>query len=240
MLMRLMNRRRMSVDGLSAEYGISQSELRSVLDGGVPKREILDRLAAAFSWHPEDIYVTASLPLPDDMAPVDPAAGKLIYTLVDEAMRLSLTGRGELRQFARSLPQRPRAGNHPVAAPEWRQFPPGFGAIMVRFLENRNLDWLPAVYVLHRVTRLYLSAVTIGSIGRGSKELTPDELAEFSIVLGITAGDLAALAGIELSAELEPPNPEAAQIPELIWAVRRLTAAQVQQVIDMARSIRME
>jgi len=239
MLMRLLDRRHVSAAGLSAEHGISQSELRLVLEGAAPDREILDLLAAALGWHPEDIYVTASLPVPDEMAPLDPAAGKLMYKLVDEAMRLSLTARDELRQFAQSLPQQPRPESI-SATPEWKQYQRGFGAIMVKFLENRNLDWRPAVYVLHRMTPLYLSAATIGSIGHGRKQLTPDELAEFSVVLGIAAGDLAALAGIELPAESERPDPSAAEIPGLIWAARRLTAAQVLQVIEMAKSLQTE
>jgi hypothetical protein len=57
---------------------------------------------------------------------------------------------------------------------------------------------------------------------RAEKELTPDELAEFSIVLGTPAGNLAAVAGVELPAEWQPADPA--------------TAAQVQQIIDKAKS----
>jgi hypothetical protein len=226
----------MGVGGLSALHGIAGPELRLMLDGGVPGQATLDRLAAILGWWPEDLHVVASVPMPVDRTPLDPEAGKRVYGLVDEAMRLSLAGRSELRQFAQSLPQQPRTGDSPVV-PEWKQYPPGFGAVMAGFLTNRNLDWRPAVYVLDRVSRLCLSAVTIGSIGRGKKKLTAGELAEFAMLLGITAGDLAALAGVELPAERELPDPAATEIPGLIWDARRLTAAQVQQVTDLARSL---
>lgn len=75
-------------------------------------------------------------------------------------------------------------------------------------------------------------------VGAGRKALTADLVADFATVLGIPAGDLAALTGTMPSAEPHSPRPEAVGMAELIWDLRRLTADQVQHVSEAAASMR--
>jgi hypothetical protein len=85
---------------------------------------------------------------------------------------------------------------------------------------------------------VYLSAATIGMVGHGRKELTPDLFAGFAVVLGIAADDLSAITGIERADDIPPRIPAATDVAELIWKVRRLTAGQMRQVCDKAESMR--
>jgi transcriptional regulator with XRE-family HTH domain len=205
MLTRLMAHRQVSVDDLGARPGITESELTAVLGGANPSPEFLARLAPALDLHDADVYAIASIPVPAELAPVDPSAGRLVDDLVRRVLELPVAAVSELRQAARSMPRQSRA--EPSAArPAWKQYEPGFGTVIVRMLENRNLDWMPAVYVLALMTSRYLSQVTIGSIGRGRAVMTAAWLADFAVVLGIPVGDLAALGGIDMLAEVVPPT----------------------------------
>lgn len=121
------------------------------------------------------------------------------------------------------------------------RYQPGIGAVLVRMLGNRNLDWTGGVWTLGLLTgHVYLSAATIGMVGHGRKELTPDLLAGFATVLDVPADDLASITGMEPAGDIPPPNPAAADVAELIWEVRRLNADQVRQVCDEAESMRQE
>ncbi|WP_179382139.1 hypothetical protein [Streptomyces sp. SA15] len=55
-------------------------------------------------------------------------------------------------------------------------------------------------------------------------------------MLGVASGDLAAMTGVEPPGS--SPGPTAAGVAELIWDVRRLAAGQLQQVSDLAESMR--
>ena len=61
--------------------------------------------------------------------------------------------------------------------------------------------------------------------------------AGLATVLGIPADDLAALTGIELPEDTPPQNLAAAEVAELIWEVRRLTADQLRHVRSQAESM---
>ncbi|WP_146778848.1 hypothetical protein [Actinomadura craniellae] len=64
------------------------------------------------------------------------------------------------------------------------------------------------------MTGLLLAASTIGKMGYGRTEPTPDLLAGFATVLGIPAGGLAAVTDIERPAETARPNPAATSVAE--------------------------
>lgn len=144
--------------------------------------------------------------------------------------------RGELLEFVRSLgpydcvqsPPVPQDYDPPVGPP---------GALLVRMLRYRNLDWMGMARIFAHLTGRYWSASTYGMVGSGRKALTADLVHDFGTVLGIAPDDLAALTGTTLSVELRGPEPAAVDMAELIWDLRRLTADQVQRVSEVAASM---
>lgn len=225
-----------SVPGLGAEEGA----MSAVLAGGPPGRAVLSLLARVLGMRLPDLFVVAGLEVPPDLAPLDAKAGPLAARLVWQAGQL-LPGRpGELLDFARSLPQQDRT--EPFPPPRgYERYPPGFGGMLARMLAARNLDWMSSVRVLYAVSlgRVYWSAATIGLVGRGRKEVTPDLVTVFAAALGIGAGDLAAIGGMPLPAEPGIPlNPSVDAMAELAWEARRLTAEQVGLVHGKAGEMR--
>ncbi|MFE2288188.1 hypothetical protein ACFXDJ_28980 [Streptomyces sp. NPDC059443] len=90
--------------------------------------------------------------------------------------------------------------------------------------------------VLYWVTGLYVSAATIGGVGRGVVEVTRDLLADFAIVLGIPADELLAMAGPvrerndELGTRVQWLHSAGPDMAKLILELRRLTADQVRRL----------
>jgi hypothetical protein len=241
LLARLSDHRKLGVGGLSRLAGVGEPELRAVFDGGVPSPSLLRRLAPALNLHTADLFLIAGVAVPDELAPLDLNAKMWVSALVGPALRLSSERRRRLRQLVWSLPQEGRA--HPVPPlPAYEQYQPGFGALLLGMFRNRNLDRSGAAGALARLTNghVYLSPSTIGMVGDGRKELTPSLLAGFATGLGIAADDLAALVGIEPPRGAPPQDPAAADVAELIWDVRRLTADQLRQVREKAWSMLQE
>jgi hypothetical protein len=237
LLRRWSDHQRLDIGGLSLLAGITEPEIQTVLDGMAPSPSLLRRLAPALNLHTADLFVIAGVAVPDDLAPLDSKGGGWIPQLVGHAMRLAPERRGQLRQFVRSLPQHDRTAPTPTP-PVYEQYPPSFGAVLVRMLANRNLNWSCSAKTLFHLTSLRLAASTIGAVGHGRKALTPDLLVGFATVLGIPADGLAALTGIELPDGTPSQKTTAVGIAELIWDLRRLTADQVRQVRDKAESMR--
>ncbi len=239
-LARLSEHRKLDVGGLSRLAEVGESEVQAEIDGVAPSPSLIRRLAPALRLNAADLFVIAGMAVPDDSAPLDAGARVWVRELIGHAVWLSPERRRRLSQLVRSLPQEDRT--RPVPPPRAReQYPPGSGAMLVRLLGNRNLDWTGAVWALAHLTSgsVYLSASSIGMVGHGRKELTPDLLAGFATLLGIPADELAAITGLE-PADIPPKNPAADDVAELIWEVRRLTADQVRQVCDKAKSMRQE
>lgn len=237
-LARLLDRRELDARSLSgADSG--KGELRAVLGGAVPGPSLLRWLAAALGMHVPDLYLVAGMEVPQDLAPLDAAAGPQTARLVWKAGELPVRRQGELLGFARSLAQQDRA--EPFPAPkEWERYPPGFGGMLARMLATRNLDWMSSVRVLYAVSlgRVYWSAATVGLVGRGRKEVTLDLVTVFAAALGIPAADLAAIGGMRLPAEAGIRlNPSADAMAELTWEARRLTAEQVNLVRGRAEAM---
>ena len=111
--------------------------------------------------------------------------------------------------------------------------------MLMRMLGNRNLNWWQSAETFTRLTggHLYLSAATVGAVGRDVNRLTPDSLVGFAVVLEIPAGDLAALGDVRLPDGGVPEYPVPADMAVLIWEVRRLTAEQVQGVLDEVSAV---
>lgn len=200
------------------------------------RAESLRELAPALGLHAADLFVMAGVAVPDDLTPVDARAGGRAAWLAHLAIGLAPDRRGELSRLVASLPQEPRPPS-PPRPPVHEQYPAGPGGLLMRLAGNRNLGLTATAQAFLSVTGRYWSAATYGMVGRGRKPLTPDLLLDFATVLGIPPADLSALTGVPLPDDRPEPGPAAADVAELIWDVRRLTAAQLQQVCGIAQSL---
>jgi len=106
----------------------------------------------------------------------------------------------------------------------------------MRMLANRCLNWTSSAKVLSRLGGVHLAASSIGALGHGRKELTPDLLPPFASVLGIRIDILAVLLAVELPDSVVALAPSV-DVPELIWDVRRLVGDQVRRVVEEAEHL---
>ncbi|MFF0087126.1 hypothetical protein ACFYR1_46845 [Streptomyces canus] len=236
MLARLLDHRGLGGQDLADRAGVGEGEVRAVLAGDGPGAELLRRLAPALGFHTVDLFILARRAVPDDMAPLDATAAPWVKGTVTTAVRLPAAERRELLRLVRSLPKEERRSRFtprpimPLAG--------GPGAWVVRMLQYRNLTWTGMATTLAFTTPTYLSAATYGVIGSGRKELTPRLLTDFAALLGIDARDLAALTGVVLREVPPPPPPPAVDVAALLWAARRLSAAQARHICELAPSLR--
>ena len=236
LLGRLCRLRGLDSCALARQASMSAREIQEVLGGAAPPEpSLIRRVVPVLQWQAADLFVMAGLPVPGDLAPRDAQAGPMLPALVGHALRLQPDQRRELREHVQGLPQQGPGQEQPVAAVR-EQDPPGLGPLVVRLLYNRNLTWLTSAKLLFRLTGLGpLAASTVGAIGRGRKELTPELLAGFATVLGIRHDDLAVLAAVNPIRGAVRVEPAVADVAELLWDVRRLSAAQVRDVCDIAQ-----
>ncbi|WP_067830311.1 hypothetical protein [Actinomadura kijaniata] len=239
-LTRLLNHRQTDVAWLASASGISESELRSVADGAPPSAAQLGNLAAALGFHTADLLVIAGLPVPEPLQPCEPAAGHELADLIHVAMALPAEQRTHIHQTVQQLPQLPRIRPADPPRADYRQ-DGGIGGMLVTMLcANRNLHSLSAATeTLTRLTRgrMYLAASSLARIAAGLRSpLKPTWLHGFAIALGIPAADLAVITGIDLSEPPPPEDPLAAEMAQLLWNCRRLTASQIQHLHAEAKA----
>ncbi|MEV0453212.1 hypothetical protein [Streptomyces sp. NPDC050600] len=198
-----------------------------------PTEEFLSRLAERVGLQSHDLFLIAGLAIPGNALRFDEEASRELPQLVKRALALPASSRQRLRDRAQSLAELP-----PTVLPREErslgQYPPGFGSLLVRMLALRNLGWSSAAKVMYLMSDVYLSAATIGAIGRGVKELDPELLNGFAAVLGIPFGVLASLTGMRPMEASRRPPAEITETAALLWEVRNLTAAQVRQVSHLA------
>ncbi|MFJ6485755.1 MULTISPECIES: hypothetical protein [unclassified Streptomyces] len=234
LLTRLAERRGLGVDGLARLSAVPKAELRAVCDGAAPEPALLLRLAPALQLHAEDLFVIASVALPQEMTPLDPDAGGGAAVLALHTMGLPRQEQERLRRLAAALPQQDRT--RPTREPRpWEQYPPGPGGLLMRLLANRNLGWSAGAKVFLSLTGRYWSAATYGQVGRGLMEVSPDLQADYATVLGFRADDLAVLTGIGLPDGHRPPPRAAVEVAGLVRDVRRLSQEQVRELSDTAQ-----
>ncbi|MEU4096497.1 hypothetical protein [Streptomyces sp. NPDC026673] len=209
------------------------------VEGGsaAPEPAALRRLAPALGLHPGDVFVIAGVPLPEDLAPLDDRAGRRFPRIVGCALVLPAQRRSGLGDLVRSLPRQERT--RPVPAPRpYERYPPGApGGLILRLLGRRNLSWVGAAQTLYRLSDLCLAASTIGAVGRGRKELTPELVRGFAAVLGIPVVDLAVLTGVGPPSGVTPPDGAVADAAALLAELYRLTDDQARQVEETAESL---
>ena len=167
----------------------------------------------------------------DRLRGVDGGASREIPDLVRGFAGIPSQSREGVRQFARSLPVKetsaPRTGQ--------KDYGRSSGALLVRMLELRNLGWVSAAKVMHLMSGVYLSAATIGAIGRGARKLDSELLNAFADVLGAPVDVLSCLTGV--AARPRSGSAENADMAALIWEVRQLDGDQVREVRRMVDSL---
>ena len=237
-LARLMYFRQMDAVSLSAISGIPEADLHQLLSGEPPLPSHLHNLSSAFGLHAADIYVFANVPVPEVLAPQDPAAEPAVVRLIAITMTLPPELRTHVHRLVEEAPQESRGAFEPQ-----RSYDPeaaGYGALLINLCGNRNLHSLPAIAkTLAMLTeeRVYLASTTISAIGRGRTPVTSKLIAGFATILGVSTHTLAAIIGFESADLTLAPDPLTAELSDLLWKCRRLTAAQVESVYGEARAI---
>jgi hypothetical protein len=197
--------------------------------------ELVDLLANRLGVQRLDLFLVAGLAVPDGDVPFDGIGSGALPRLVSRALRLPGSARGRLREFAQSLPVVSTS-----AIPQWdvlpsgERYPPGFGSLLVRMLALRNMGWSAAAHVLREMSGVYLSAATIGAIGRGVRGFDPEIIAGIAVVLGTPVNVLATLMDVDVAIGDHVHSPEKSDVAGLLWDVRQLTEIQVREVLDLA------
>ncbi|MER5714161.1 hypothetical protein [Streptomyces sp. NPDC002132] len=226
-----------SQEGSSVRGGDFLGELSSISRGQPPTEEFLRRLASQVRMQSQDLYLVAGFPVREDTLPSDEGAGRELPELVRLTISLPPSGKQELREFAQSLPRFPRPISPRKPRP-YERYPPGFGSLFVRMLALRNLGWGSAAKVMYLMSGVYVSAATIGAVGRGVKELDTELLNGFAAVLGIPVRILGSLTGMPELAVPGGLSADNADTAALLWDVRDLAAAQVRDVSRLAEALR--
>ncbi|MFI0898689.1 hypothetical protein [Streptomyces sp. NPDC020983] len=224
-LAQLLDHRRLPAGELAARGGPHPDALRPVLAGAPPAGDLLRQLAPALGLHAADLFAAADLALPADLAPPHPDAERHVAVVVADVLRLPPAGQRQLLTRIRALPdEEPGAPSVRPPGAALRDLP---GGRVVRMLRHRNLGWTGIARILARSTPSYLSAATYGAIGSGRADLTPRLVADAGTVLGVEAHELALLTGGPLP-EPARASPAAGNAAALLWAARRLSAAQLE------------
>lgn len=202
-------------------------------DGAPPSPSQLDGLAAALGFHTADLFVIARLSVPEPLQPCEPATGRDLCRLIRVAMALPADQRTHIHESVEQSPQLPHVR---LADPPRTYYrgDGGFGEMLVTMLcVNRNLrSPSSAVTALAMLAAggMYLAASTINSLGSGRTQLKLTWVAGFATTLGIPAADLAAITGTDLPEPAPPDDPLAAEMADLLWTCRRLTANQIENL----------
>lgn len=214
----------------------SVDELSAISAGRSATEGFFRRLAEQVGMQRQDIYLVAGLPVLDDTLRFDEEAGRELPELVRLTVSLPSSSKQQLREFAQSLPRLPRTKSRRNPRP-YEQYPPGFGSLFVRMLALRNLGWTSAAKVMYLMSGVYVSAATIGAVGRGVKELDTDLLNGFAAVFGTPVEILGKLIGMPELAVSSGLSVKDADTAALLWDVRDLTAEQVRDVSQLAEEL---
>ncbi|MEU9048024.1 MULTISPECIES: hypothetical protein [unclassified Kitasatospora] len=240
LLARLMGYRTLDACVLSTAGGTGTDlkELQAVLDGRRPTERLLRDLGPVLGLHAADLFVLAGQPVPDDLTPVTRNPHWSVSPTIYNTMVMPAENRRLLLDTIRVQPLVSREGRGGVDRP-YHRYEPGFGAVLLELTHNRNLTWTCTAKALYAVTggRIYRAASTIGGIGRGAVDVTPELVAGFAGLLGIPARDLAALGGVRLPDDLPPLHPRAADVAAVVWEARRLTTAQLEDIHVTSRHL---
>ncbi|MFJ9952424.1 hypothetical protein [Kitasatospora sp. NPDC091207] len=234
LMARLLDHRGLAPTEWARRAGVAEADLAEALDGGAPDEALLRRLAPALALDTADLFEIAAQPLPADLAPAGGMATTSIVSVVRFGTALPADRRAELRAFVASLPpsrQTGRIEGLPVFAPD----PSSAGNLLMRMVASRNLGWTGTAKVFRHLTGRSWMADAYGRIATGGQEPTPDLVADFAVVLGLPAGDLAALLGVPLPPEVPRPDDAVADGALLLRDLRRLGVGQLREAEDLVR-----
>ncbi|MGV9271235.1 hypothetical protein ACWDRR_42105 [Kitasatospora sp. NPDC003701] len=238
LLARLLDHRGVEPAEQARRAGVAEAELTAVLAGGAPDPALLRRLAPVLGLDTADLFEIAALPLPEDLAPVGGMVTTSIASVVRFGTALPADRRAELRAFVASLPPARQVGRIeglPASAPA--ADPSSAGNLLMRMVTSRNLGWTGTAKVFRQLTGRYWMSDAYGRIASGAEALTPELVADFATVLGLPAGDLAALLGMPLPPEASRPDDAVADGALLLRGLRRLGVEQLREAEDLARSL---
>ncbi|MEV0091992.1 hypothetical protein [Streptomyces sp. NPDC050738] len=238
MLAWLLDHRALDARELAERAESTADDIRAVCAGSIPGPELLRQLAPALGFHAADLFILAGLQVPDDLAPLDAAAGRWGARIVMDAVHLPSAGRQEVLRLIRSLPREKRSS--PFSPHQYGNLSDRPGGRLIRMASYRNLGRSDLAHVLAVLTPSYLSASTYTVIGADRKELTPRLVADFASLLGVDARELAGLTGVALSESPAPAAQEAVDAAALLWAARGLSTTQAESVAELAHSLRDE
>jgi hypothetical protein len=214
---------------------VPTAELEAVRAGGVVRPALVWRLAPTLGLHAADLFVIAGLDLPGELAAAIGTVSWNVGRLMRDASRLVPELRERLHEVVRSLPvvpptERPRPAS---------SYPPGPATTLLRLLENRNIHTANAALLLLVGDGPYVSDPTVTAVCRGASALSPHYVTGFANLLGIPAGDLAAVTGVGPPVDTgHRPHPQRAELAALAWDARRLTSDQVRQARNFAQELR--
>ncbi len=112
----------------------------------------------------------------------------------------------------------------------------GFGNVVIRLLQNRNFDWSSIMRVMALVAGQYLSMSDYARIRAGRREVRPAENVNFSIVLGVDVGAMAALSEVDDGMVGEAGKLQR-EISWLIWDMRSLDVRQIDSMIRFSSQL---
>lgn len=230
MLGRLLAHRRAAPATVAPAAGVSVLELDAVLAGGHADDSLLRRLAPALGLHTADLFVIAGHVLPDDLAPARQTRPS-VTDVLRWGMRLYSRRFDSLHELVRSFPVDLPA--EPPPPPP--RYAAGMGALVMDLLANRNIRMHPHLAPVLRDVGDAPHGEVVGIVEALNDEskLTPRYVTAFAAVLGMPAGDLAALTGIgpPVAARLYPRH---ARLAALAWDARRLNSEQLVRVGQLA------
>ncbi|MFF1908044.1 hypothetical protein [Kitasatospora sp. NPDC058218] len=238
LLARLLDHRGLEPAELARRADAAGAEPAAVPAGGVPDPALLRRLAPALGLDTADLFEIAAVPLPADLAPVGGMVTTSIVSVVRFGRALPADRRAELRAFVASLPHARQVGRIeglPASAPA--PDPSSAGNLLMRMVASRNLGWTGTAKIFHQLTGRYWMSDAYGRIASGAQEPTPELVADFATVLGLPAGDLAALLGMPLPSQLPRPDDAVADAALLLRDLRRLGVEQLREAEDLARRL---
>ncbi|MHC5902498.1 hypothetical protein ACVNF4_01045 [Streptomyces sp. S6] len=217
--------------GTGRAVGLPEDESTPIDTGRPLSKEFLRRLAGRLEMQSCDVFLIAGMINPNDTLFFDEEAGRELPKLVRRALSLPTTDGQRLRDFARSLPEMPRAVSLRKRRP-YEQYPPGFGSLFVRMLALRNMGWSSAAQVMYLMSGVCVSPSTIGAVGRGVREIDSELLNGFAVVLGIPLTVLESLTGSHQTTD-HIRLPENSDTAALILDVRHLNARQIREVSQL-------
>jgi hypothetical protein len=222
---RLMGRHGIIAEELAERASCAEGEILEFLEGDQAETAALVQVARVLGLRFSDFCIIANVDGGGESRPLNAAVGEGIVDLLRIAMKLPLPSVRRLSEEGRHIP-RDEVMAELVTYKLGRGPSVGFGGVVIRLLQNRNFDWSSIMRVMALVTGQYLSMSDYARIGAGRREVKPAEVANFSIVLGIDVGTMAALSGMDAGVIREAGDLQR-EISELIWDMRSLDVRQI-------------